>query len=658
MDYAALAKQFGGVTTTGGAEPSVPPELTTTGVPGGPADMVSATGGKPTARSRYEQDVVALNREKSRPNQTEAQRIAYAEADRVLAGQANGEGGAPFSEQMDYAALARQFGGVTAAPQANPAPVPKPAPTAPSVPMTGPGAIPVEPGANTTVNPDKPQWWGDKIMGVAKVLPTLASGVAAGVIAPVYGLAHGLFSGQYGTPQGVRNADEFAGRVSNALTYKPNNPLTDEIVGKVGNVMQNVIGVPLPTLNALAQSAPAATRAVRDATRTAAAPVTDLVTVPLATRAAEKQAANVAKSEAIAPRIDAAKKAVEMGLLLDTTVSNPNKSARMLNAVTGQGSRQKMMAEHNANRVPELVKEDIGLPPTARLDKEYGVASYRKAVDAAAGPYNEVAKLPTLVPDAELLQKIDGLRVKPVEGGGSAAASAASKVNEVVSSTLKAVQEGKFNGAEAIRTIRKFRQEAQGVFDAQKRGNLVDPTVLDGATAKMELTKALESLIENNLTDNPQLLKQFRDARVKIATIKAYERATDFNTGKIDTTALADATAENGLLTGRIKDIGNIAGVFPETFVTPSTKGTGITHLYRTTPAGLMGAAIGSAVAPGVGTVVGGILGAGAGEAASIVKAKRMATPKYQAANAVPKDYRPKTNNLGTAAENVNALNP
>ena len=76
MDYAALAKQFGGVTTTGGAEPSVPPELTTTGVPGGPADMVSATGGKPTARSRYEQDVVALNREKSRPNQTEAQRIA------------------------------------------------------------------------------------------------------------------------------------------------------------------------------------------------------------------------------------------------------------------------------------------------------------------------------------------------------------------------------------------------------------------------------------------------------------------------------------------------------------------------------------------------------------------------------------------------------
>lgn len=537
---------------------------------------------------------------------------------------------------------------------AAPAPAASAAPAAP--PTTGPSAIPVEPGANTTINPEKPQGLGGKVMGIAKVIPTLATGAVAGAVSPVAGLAHGLFNGQYGTPQGVRNADEFAGRVSNALTYRPNNPLTEEIVGKVGNAMQNVIGVPLPTLNALGQSAPAATRAVKDATRAAVTPVTDLATVPLAIRAAEKHVANVRKSEVNAPKIDAAKKAVEMGLLLDTTVSNPGKGARVLNAVTGQGPRQRMMAEHNAARVPELVKEDIGLPPTARLDKEYGVASYRKAVDAAAGPYNEVAKLPTLIPDAELLQKVDGLRVNPVEGGGSAAASAASKVNEIVSSTLKSMQEGKFNGAEAIRTIRKFRQEAQSVFDAQKRGNLVDPVVLDGATAKMELTKALESLIESNLTDNPQLLKQFRDARVKIATIKAYERATDFNTGKIDTTALADATAENGLLTGRIKDIGNIAGVFPETFISPSTKGTGITHLYRTTPGGLVGAALGSAVAPGLGTAIGGSVGMAAGEVAGAIQSKKMMTPGYQAANAIPKDYRPKTNNLGTAAENVNAL--
>ena len=74
------------------------PEQTLTGIPGGPADMVSATGGNPTPRSRYQQDVIALAREKSRPGMTEAQRVAYADAERMLAGRANGEGGAPFRE--------------------------------------------------------------------------------------------------------------------------------------------------------------------------------------------------------------------------------------------------------------------------------------------------------------------------------------------------------------------------------------------------------------------------------------------------------------------------------------------------------------------------------------------------------------------------------
>jgi len=529
-------------------------------------------------------------------------------------------------------------------------------PAVPAVPLTGPAAIPVEPGANTTITPDKPQGVMSKYVGLQKVIPTLASGAVAGMVAPVAGLAHGLFAGKYGTPEGVRDADAFAGRVSNALTYQPNNPLTEEIVGKVGNVMQNVIGIPIPTMNALGQSAPAGMRAIKDATRAAVTPVTDLATVPLAIRAAEKQAGLAAQSQTNAPRIEAAQKAVDMNLMVDPTVSNPGKGAKVLNAVTGQGPRQQAMAAHNEVRIPELVKEDIGLPLDARLDKEHGVASYRKAVDAAAVPYEEVSRLPTLVPTADIVQKIDSLRVKPVTGGGSKAASAAAEINEVVSDTLKSVQAGAFDGAEAIRTIRKFRKEAQRVFDAERKGNLVDPIVADGAETKLELTKALESLIESNLTDNPQLLKQFQDARVKIATIKAYERATDFNTGKIDTNALAAATADNGLLTGRIKDIGNIAGTFPETFVTPSTKGSGMAHFYRSTPGGLAGAAIGTAIAPGIGTAIGGGIGVVAGEVAGAMKAKKMMTPAYQAKNAVPKDYRPKANNLGTAADNVNAL--
>jgi len=649
MDYAALAKQFGGVTTTGGAEPSLPVTQTDTGIPGGPADMVSATGGNPTPRSRYQQDVIALAREKSRPGMTEAQRVAYADAERMLAGRANGEGGAPFTEAMDYAALAKQFGGVTSKVSPSPVPVAPPVPVTPpakALPTSGPAAIPVEPGANTTINPEKPQWWGDKVMGITKVIPSLATGVVAGAVAPVAGLAHGLFTGQYGTPQGVKDADAFAGRVSNALTYKPNNPLTEEIVGKVGNVMQNVVGIPLPTLNALAQSAPAATRAVKDATRTAVTPVTDLVTVPMAIRAAEKHAANVAKSEANAPQIDAAKKAVEMGLLLDTTVSNPGKSAKLLNAVTGQGPRQRMMAQQNEMRIQELAKEEMGLPPKARLDSSEAFEAARKNISK---PYDDIAAMPALTATDDVLSQISSLRVKPVIGGKSAAGAA----NQVIDDAIKAISTGEFKGADAITNIRQLRADAQTILNARKSGHPITPEQAATASVNQGIADALESLVEANLKGNPKLLQEFRDARVKMAKTYAYENATDFNTGKIDTGKLADATSKNARLTGTIADIGIVAGNFPETFVAPSTKGSGIAHIYRTTPGGMLGAAIGSAISPGVGTVVGGSIGAGVGEVAGAIKAKRMMTPGYQAANAVPKDYRPPVNNLRPVEPNV-----
>ena len=519
-------------------------------------------------------------------------------------------------------------------------------PPAKALPTSGPAAIPVEPGANTTINPEKPQWWGDKVMGITKVIPSLATGVVAGAVAPVAGLAHGLFNGQYGTPQGVRDADAFAGRVSNALTYKPNNPLTEEIVGKVGNVMQNVIGIPIPTMNALGQSAPAATRAVKDATRAAVTPVTDLVTVPMAIRAAEKHAANVAKSEANAPQIDAAKKAVEMGLLLDTTVSNPGKSAKLLNAVTGQGPRQRMMAQQNEVRIQELAKEEMGLPPKARLDSSEAFEAARKNISK---PYDDIAAMPALTATDDVLSQISSLRVKPVIGGKSAAGAA----NQVIDDAIKAISTGEFKGADAITNIRQLRADAQTILNARKSGHPITPEQAATASVNQGIADALESLVEANLKGNPKLLQEFRDARVKMAKTYAYENATDFNTGKIDTGKLADATSKNARLTGTIADIGIVAGNFPETFVAPSTKGSGIAHIYRTTPGGMLGAAIGSAISPGVGTVVGGSIGAGVGEVAGAIKAKRMMTPGYQAANAVPKDYRPPVNNLRPVEPNV-----
>ncbi len=526
------------------------------------------------------------------------------------------------------------------------------APAVPAAPLTGPDAIPVEPGANTTITPDQPQGVLGKYAGMMKVAPALASGAVAGVVAPVAGLAHGLFAGKYGTPQGVRDADAFAGRVSNALTYQPNNPLTDEIVGKVGKVMQNVIGVPIPTMNALGQSAPAGMRAVKDATRATVTPVTDLVTVPLAIRAAEKQAVRAAQSQAIAPQIDAVKRAVELNLMVDPAVSNPTKGNRVLGAVSNEGKTQQAMAKHNEVRIQELAREEMGLPAGTRLDSSEAFDAARKIVSK---PYDDIAAMPALVAPDEVIGKVRSLRVKPTIDGEAAAGAA----NNVIDKTVKAIASGEFKGSDAITNIRQFRDEAHTILNSKKTGHPITPEMQATADVKLGVADALESLVEANLKDNPALLQQFRDARVKMAKTYAYENATDFNSSKIDTGKLAEATAKDSRLTGVIADIGNIAGNFPETFVKPSTKGGAIAHASRWTPAGILGMVAGAPLGP-YGAMAGSVVGATAGEIAGRVLAKKMSTPGYQARNAIPKDYRPPANNLRPVEPNVttNSLVP
>ena len=80
-----------------GVEPSVPVTQTTTGIPGGPADMVSRTGGNPTAKTRNDQDLLDLQAQIKRGGNA-TQMAAWQDALKVLQSRAGGVGGAPFVE--------------------------------------------------------------------------------------------------------------------------------------------------------------------------------------------------------------------------------------------------------------------------------------------------------------------------------------------------------------------------------------------------------------------------------------------------------------------------------------------------------------------------------------------------------------------------------
>ena len=68
-------------------------------------------------------------------------------------------------------------------------------------------------------------------VGGLEALGTLATGTVAAPVGAAAGLVKGLFGGKYGTPQGAREAQAYAGEVSQALTYQPRMEEGQEAIG-------------------------------------------------------------------------------------------------------------------------------------------------------------------------------------------------------------------------------------------------------------------------------------------------------------------------------------------------------------------------------------------------------------------------------------------
>jgi hypothetical protein len=171
----------------------------------------------------------------------------------------------------------------------------------------------------------------------------------------------------------------------------------------------------------------------------------------------------------------------------------------------------------------------------------------------------------------------------------------------------------------------------------------------------MAIANQLEELAAQNLTGTQA--RAFQKARTLLAKTYDYERATDFNTGRIDPTQLAKM-AEQKPLTGTAADIASVAANFPTIAEVKPGAGPILPTLARTGPGAAIGFGIGSAFGmPYIGSIVGGI----GGGMTNALMARRMMSPAYQAANAMPPDYRPPVNMLRPVepgASNLAMFNP
>lgn len=501
--------------------------------------------------------------------------------------------------------------------------------TAPVSMATGVGAIP---GQRSISQKEAPVSMRDRIMGVVELPAVLAGGMAAGVAAPVAAMYGELTSP---APQGsaqARAAGEALAAKAREQFYQPRTQTSQQIIGAIAPALEAAGAIPSVNALQLGQSTGPALAATRNKL-TAVANTPLMFGETTEAQAAALQSKRVAESTRNAPRIEAAQAARKYDIAVNPADANPTKSNKVKAVLAGNKGLDAQFSLDNVEKFNAAAAKEMGLPENTPLTKP----AFTEARNLVSEPYRAVEKLPVLEAPAEVLSKIAKLKGDESLIGGK---SKNAEIAKLVDDAQEQISAG-MAGDQILKNIRQLRAKAQRTYKAQGS----TPDQIDLADANMGIANALEDLIDSNIQD-PKLLSDFRKARVAMAKTYAYEAATDLNTGNLDPQAIAKITAASNNLTGTIADIGKIAGNFPSVSQGTNVSYSALPTLTRSGLGGSVGYALGSTVGM---PLQGSIAGAGIGGLAGRIAAKRMGTPEYQAANAVPTDYRPPVNNLRPA---------
>lgn len=454
----------------------------------------------------------------------------------------------------------------------------------------------------------------------------------------ITGKITGALDQPFGKAFGVTETPEYKGEASNQVMQ-----FISENINKGADWVSERTGIPSPDVVNMAQTlmvgAPKgvkmATPYVQEGAAVVKGAIKDIPPIKAAIeRSTEKK---IAQSWERAPQIEAAQLAQKYGIALDPALSNPTARNRLKSAIVGETGLDTKLAVYNEPKWAAIVKDDLGLGQNSVLDKK--AFDTARAAPEVAGPYEAVRNIPSVVIPETTLQSLDRLYVEPLYGDTGQAAKSNAFVDK-----LKADLAQGGDGTKLLNSIRSLRQDAQGIYHAEKAGNPITPEQRANANAKMGAATALEDAITASL-ESPKARTEFNRARTRMAQIYDLESATNFATGKVDPSVLAKMAAEGKPMTGVVGDIAAIAANYPEVSRLGATNKTILPRMSRATVGGLAGSVIGGLAGP-VGAAAGMGIGALGSDIAGRISAKRMTSPSYQAARAIPTDYRPPVNNL------------
>ena len=99
-----------------------------------------------------------------------------------------------------------------------------------------------------SVAPAEPQRsMADYLRAAPQVAGALASGAVAQPVGAAYGVAKSMMSPNYGTQQGIQEAQQAGGQLANKMQYQPTNPVAQETMGAISGALEAAKLPPTPT---------------------------------------------------------------------------------------------------------------------------------------------------------------------------------------------------------------------------------------------------------------------------------------------------------------------------------------------------------------------------------------------------------------------------
>lgn len=249
-----------------------------------------------------------------------------------------------------------------------------------------------------------------------------------------------------------------------------------------------------------------------------------------------------------APELAAAIRAAQgQGYVIPPSQAKPSLVNRTLEGFSGKLTTAQNASAKNQVITNRLAAETLGLPTDVPITKEV-LTTVR---DMAGAKYATIGNTGMVTPGQAYTKALDDIaapHIRAMSGFPNA------KPSPVIS-MVESLKSPSFDAASAVAKIKELRSAAD---DAFRTGNT------DIGRASKSAARALEDSLDDHLVKlgQPDLLKQFRDARQLIAKTYSVEKALNSTTGTVDAQKLAAQLNRGKPLSGGLKDAADFANRF------------------------------------------------------------------------------------------------